>query len=199
MKVLRGPGPRPLLLVAPAVVCLALTMAACGGGSPSAGVASPSTTTAVPTAAAASGGPPSASGELVKYASCMRSQGVSSFPDPASLAASGAAKAFKISRSVASSPAFQAAQRACAKYAPPNISPPQITTQDQDDYLKAAACMRNHGIVGFPDPVFSGGQVDFPIPHGMNPHSTQFRRAREICAMLIPAGLPYSKAAGNGQ
>ena len=76
---------------------------------------------------------------------------------------------------------------------------PQISTQDRADYLKAAACMRNHGIVGFPDPVISGGNVNFPIPQGMNSNSTQFRRAREICEMLIPAGLPYSKEAEGGQ
>ena len=74
-----------------------------------------------------------------------------------------------------------------------------MTTQDQADYLKAAACMRSHGIVGFPDAVFSGGQVDFPIPQAMNTKSTQFGRAREICEMLIPAGLPYSQEAEGGQ
>ena len=79
------------------------------------------------------------------------------------------------------------------------MSPPQISTQDRADYLKAAACMRDHGIVGFPDPVVSGDNVNFPIPQGMNTKSTQFLRAREICELLIPAGLPYSKAAEGGQ
>ncbi len=59
--------------------------------------------------------------------------------------------------------------------------------------------MRNHGIVGFPDPVFSDGQADFPVPQAMNTRSAQFRQAREICELLIPAGLPYSKEAENGQ
>jgi hypothetical protein len=98
-----------------------------------------------------------------------------------------------------SSPTFRAAAVACAKYAPPRTPPPQITTKDRADYLKAAACMRNHGIVGFPDPVVSGSSVDFPIPEGMNTESTRFLRAREICELLIPAGLPYSKTAEGGQ
>ena len=59
--------------------------------------------------------------------------------------------------------------------------------------------MRDHGIVGFPDPVVSGDNVNVPIPQGMNTKSTQFLRAREICELLIPAGLPYSKAAEGGQ
>ena len=46
--------------------------------------------------------------------------------------------------------------------------------------------MRNHGIVGFPDPVVSGDNVNVPIPQGMNTKSTQFLRAREICELLIP-------------
>lgn len=58
--------------------------------------------------------------------------------------------------------------------------------------------MRHHGIVGFPDPVFSGGQVTFPIPSGMNINAPQFVRARAICQTLIPAGLPYSKGAQGG-
>jgi hypothetical protein len=98
-----------------------------------------------------------------------------------------------------SSTEFLAAARACARYFPLATPPPPITAQDQADYLKAADCMRDHGIVGFPDPAFSGNQVDFPIPGGMNTKSTQFLRARETCEMLIPAGLPYSKDAEGGQ
>ena len=67
-----------------------------------------------------------------------------------------------------------------------------MSTHDQADYLKAAECMRSHGIAGFADPVFSGGNVNFPIPSGMDTNSTQFRRAREICELLVPPGLPYS-------
>jgi hypothetical protein len=129
----------------------------------------------------------------------MRSHGVSNFPDdPASAGFNAAMVALKESGAM-SSPGFQAAAGACAKYAPPRTPPPQISTQDRADYLKAAACMRNHGIVGFPDPVVSGDNVNFPIPQGMNTKSTQFLRAREICELLIPAGLPYSKAAEGGQ
>jgi hypothetical protein len=59
--------------------------------------------------------------------------------------------------------------------------------------------MRNHGIASFPDPVFSSGNVNFPIPQGMNTNSTQFRRAREVCEGLIPPGLPFSREAESGQ
>jgi hypothetical protein len=65
-----------------------------------------------------------------------------------------------------------------------------------------AACMRSHGIPNFPDPTFSDNSVRFVAPPGMNAtkgNSSQLLRAREICEMLIPAGLPYSKEAEGGQ
>jgi hypothetical protein len=71
-----------------------------------------------------------------------------------------------------------------------------ITAQDQQDYLKAAACLRSHGITNFPDPTFSDGTVKFDIPSSIDTHSTQFIPAAQICAKLIPAGLPYSKPEG---
>jgi hypothetical protein len=126
----------------------------------------------------------------------MRSHGILNFPGPG--APPGAGIAFKNS-GVLSSPAFQAAARDCVMYAHHETSGPQITAEDQTDYLRAAACMRTHGIVGFPDPVFANGNVSFPIPQAMNTNSTQFRRARETCELLIPSGLPYSKQAEGGQ
>jgi hypothetical protein len=105
---------RTTRLVAAAVIGLVLATAACGAGSPK--VASlGTTTTAVPTGEAATGGPASGAA-LVLYAGCMRSHGVSSFPEPASLGSSAAIRAFKtqINESVASSSTFEAAQRACA-------------------------------------------------------------------------------------
>ncbi len=190
-----GPSGRlRLLLVAPTVIGLALAGAACDGGSPKASVARlTTTTTAVVAGAAATGGP--SDREFVIYAACMRSHGVLSFPDDP---ASPAIRALKVSGAM-SSPEFQSAVRACEKYAHHGTPPPQITAADQADYLKAAVCMRNHGISGFPDPVFSNGNVNFPIPQGMNTSSTPFRHAREVCEVLIPAGLPYSKEAQAGQ
>jgi hypothetical protein len=187
-----------LLLVAPVVIGFALATTACGGGSAKSGVASLATTTTAQRAGTGANGGSSYNEDLVEYARCMRSHGVSNFPeDPASAEFDAAMVALKES-GVMSSPEFQAAAGACAKYAPPRRPPPQISAPDRADYLRAAACMRDHGIVGFPDPVVSGDNVNFPIPPGMNTKSTQFLRARETCELLIPAGLPYSKAAQGG-
>jgi hypothetical protein len=190
----RRSGRRPLLLVASTVIGLALATAACGGGSPRASVARVGTTTTALRAGSAAADRPS-NRQFVRYAGCMRSHGVLNFPDDP---ASPAIRALKVSGAT-SSPEFQAAAQACDKYAHHGTPSPQITSQDQADYLKAASCMRNHGIAGFPDPVFSSGTVNFPIPQDMNTNSTQFRRAREVCEDFIPPGLPYGREAEGGQ
>jgi hypothetical protein len=67
-----------------------------------------------------------------------------------------------------------------------------ITPADQADYLKAASCMRSHGIPDFPDPTFENNTVTFNVPPNIDPNSSQAKTAVAICAKLIPSGLPYS-------
>jgi hypothetical protein len=69
-----------------------------------------------------------------------------------------------------------------------------ITPADQADYLKAAACMRSHGIPDFPDPTFQNNTVTFNIPPSIDKNSPQARSAVAICQKLIPTGLPYSSS-----
>jgi hypothetical protein len=175
-------------------------LAACGGGGGRPASVAHIGTTRTTRAAPASGGTAQAPGqlpaEIVKYSPCMRSHGVAGFPEPA---VSGNTISLVAPHSVLNSPKFASASAACREYAPRKLAPPQITTADQAAYLEAAQCMRSHGIVGFPDPVFSNGNVSFPVPTGMNTNSPQFLRAREICEMLIPEGLPYSKEAEGGK
>ena len=135
--------------------------------------------------------------ELMKFSACMRSHGVPNFPNPV---VSNNSVSLQITPSVGGgkgSPQFQHAARSCQKYAPQRPAAQNITTAQQADYLKAAQCMRAHGINGFPDPDFSGGGVRFPLPQNMNPNSTQFEAARHICQNLIPDGLPYSSTDEN--
>jgi len=67
-----------------------------------------------------------------------------------------------------------------------------ITPADQADYLKAATCMRSHGVPDFPDPTFANNTVTFDIPPNIDPNSAQAKSAESICVKLIPPGLPYS-------
>ena len=184
------------------VVGLGLFVGACGGGGgKQVGVAHIGTTTTVSTVAGAPvGATPASPGqvlaELEKFVSCMRSHGISQFPDPA---ISSHTIKIVLTPSLTGSPQFAAAARACRQYAPAGPTSEGITPAEQVDYLNAAACMRSHGIVGFPDPKFTNGNVTWPIPPGMGTSSVPFRKARETCEMLIPEGLPYSKEAEGGQ
>jgi hypothetical protein len=69
---------------------------------------------------------------------------------------------------------------------------PQITPADQGDYLKAAECMRSHGVPDFPDPTFGNNTVTFNVPPNIDPNSSQAKSAVATCSKLIPPGLPYS-------
>ena len=165
-------------------------------GPSTAGVATVSTTT---TASPSGGGGTQATG-LLAYASCMRSHGVANFPDPTGNGGIPKADVIRAFRAVSNAQA-EAASNECAHLLPAGGSlsgqaTEGVPTQDQQDYLKAAACMRSHGITNFPDPIFSGGNVNFPIPSSINSNSTQFDQARKTCQKLIPAGLPDSGSAG---
>jgi hypothetical protein len=187
----RSPRRRRWLAAASLAVCLAtaLLTAACGGSPSSSG--SPSTT--------GIGGSPNAGGSAsspsaLAFARCVRAHGVPNFPDPDS---SGHFNKQQLRQLGVSDSRLRAAQAPCQNLLP--AGPPPLTAQEQQDYLRAAACMRSHGITVFPDPVFSGGGVSFPLPSsGVDTSSPQFTRAKQICEQLIPAGLPDSGRSGGG-
>jgi hypothetical protein len=179
---LAGMNPRVVAVIT-AAAGLALLAAACSTGSGS------------PSTPAAAAGSTTAAGGLLGYSSCMRSHGVPNFPDPAS--SGGLPKETPQQLGVGDS-MFDAAQSACLHLIPAGENlggqPIQtITAQQQQYYLKAAACMRSHGITNFPEPDFSGGQVEFPmLEHLVDLNSPQFISAYHVCQKLIPPGLPDS-------
>ena len=182
---LRRPWPRRARVAAVITVmaAAALLAAACGG--------SPSST--------GSGGSPSAGGsansQAVAYSRCVRSHGVPDFPDPDSNGQIPKEAVVRALREVSDSRA-KAATNACANLNPAGQGSPSLTAQEQQDYLKAAACMRSHGITNFPDPTFPGGRVSLSIPSSIDTKSRQFTQAAQTCTQLIPAGLPYSRPGG---
>ena len=176
----RPPCPRRARAAAVVTVAAAAAFVAAGCGSPS---------------PAQAGGAPTAGGAArnaswLAYAQCVRSHGVPGFPDPNASEQLPAGAAKHALREVSDSVA-KAATYACAKLNPAESGPHALTAQQEQDYLKAAACMRSHGITNFPDPTFSGGSVG-RIPASIDTSSPQFIRARQICERLIPAGLRSS-------
>ena len=179
-----------------ALVVMALLTAACGG-SPSASRMAGSTTHQSATTS-------SRTHARHLAGQCIRQHGIPNFPDPI-VATSGPAKGKAILDKQALRPvpnsvvtrAMAACQTALAQAGiSGHTAGPTISTADQADYLRAADCMRSHGITDFPDPTFSGGHVSFAIPSSIDIHSTQVTQARLICEKLIPSGLPGSGSGG---
>jgi hypothetical protein len=187
-----------VVVVIAATAGIALLAAGCStgsGGSPDAG-GSASSASEVGTG---SGGSSQATG-LLAFSSCMRSHGVPDFPDPDS--SGGIPKETGQQLGVSQSQ-LDTANNACQHLIPPGESLggqriQTITVQQQQYYLKAAACMRSHGITTFPEPVFQNGQVEFPeLEHLVDLSSPQFTQAYETCKKLIPPGLPYNGSGGG--
>jgi hypothetical protein len=190
----RGPGPRPswprrarAAGVIAVMAAAAVLAAACGG--------SPSST--------GSGGSRTAGGSAnsssaVAYSRCVRAHGVPNFPDPGSNGQIPKEAVVRALREVSDSRA-KAATNACANLNPAGQGSPTLTAQEQQDYLRVAACMRSHGITNFPDPTFPGGHLNLPhIPSSIDTKSRQVTQAAQTCTKLIPAGLPYSGDSGSG-
>jgi hypothetical protein len=167
----------------------------CGRDAPTSGVASLSRATTTAKAAPASKGS-SSGGELGEYAACMRSDGISNFPD--SFGSSAAIKAAKgqmvrITDSEASSPTFQAAQRACVKYYGPTTASTQVSSAEMQKFLAVSRCMRSHGVPSFPDPNPTTGQLSTPA--GLDTHSPEVLAALRACQSLGQAaglGTPHT-------
>jgi hypothetical protein len=183
----------------------ALLLAGCGGGSSSSGVAhlSTSTSSSSPASGGGSSSPESSAStqqKMVKFSQCMRTHGEPEFPEPTE-------GGIRIQSHNGHGPnpesaRFQAAEKACSKYAPSKVAPsPAQQAKMQESALNFSKCMRSHGVPNFPDPEFhSGGGVGIRIggkkggPSGIDPNSPQFKAAQKTCQ----SDLPGPKGAGPG-
>jgi hypothetical protein len=121
----------------------------------------------------------------------MHTHGVPNFPEPqVSEHGGGVSIKMAVPVGVGKNPRFKAASEACRKLLPgggPNNQAP-LTPGQQEQYLRAAACIRSHGVPNFPDPTFSGGGVH--IEHQkLNESSPAFKAAVHDCESLIPGGV----------
>jgi hypothetical protein len=189
-------------LVAVALIGIGVLAAACGGGSSGPRVASAGqTTTTTGPSAAQNGSTASAENSALAYVSCMRTHGEPNMPEP-SFSGGHVSISMNAGSGVdPSSTQFSAASNACKRLLPkggPSASNGNtITPADQADYLKAAACMRSHGVPNFPDPTFQDNSVEFNNPTPIDTKSSQYKSALATCQKLIPAGLPDSSTSGS--
>lgn len=170
--------------LAAVVAGITLLIAACGGGSHSAGSGS-------------------SSGQLTAqnldaFAQCMRSHGVPDFyfsrAGSRSSMASSTTPMIELGGWVApadpSSPQFRLAGKACRHVLGLPAGPPPAPTAAQlRKLVQASACMRAHGFPGFPDPTAQNGQLFVPaLPAGIDTSSPQFQAAQKTCNPATAAG-----------
>jgi hypothetical protein len=123
--------------------------------------------------------------QAVKFAECMRENGVSDFPDPK---ASGDFPAFGISVSPAM---WQKALGACKDLQPPGSLSAKRSPEEQSAALKFAQCIRANGVKDFPDPVNGQPLVDTTrIPSSNRPGGmTILNAAMQKCRGLVAAAV----------
>ena len=143
------------------------------------------TTTAPPSRSSGALSPSSESdqSQQLQFARCMRTHGVTEFPDPS---AGGFLNAIAASGINTKSPAFQAALQACKKYTPEgNMTPAQSAAQTAKG-LEFSQCMRSHGVPNFPDPSTgpAGEQVIDLRGLGIDPGSPTLQKASQACGRI---------------
>ncbi len=98
--------------------------------------------------------------QAVKFAECMRKNGVREFPDPD---ASGDLTIDRIANGSSldtSTAAFKQAISACRDLEPPGFTGGKRSPEQQKAALKFAQCIRDNGVKDFPDPTPDGPLVD---------------------------------------
>jgi hypothetical protein len=145
---------------------------------------------------AGSGGSGSPKAELLAYARCVRSHGVSDFPDPTTLPGGGVA--FQIDAGPGSDlnhndPAFKSANQACRALGPGGQRSGRPGGANIAAELRWARCLRSHGVPSFPDPN-SQGAFDSSKFDDSSPAS---QTASKACRSVEPTG-PVSAVAGPG-
>jgi len=180
----RAAGPLAVVLVV-----VVVSLAACGGSPPNRVASRGSTTTTSPS----SPGQAPVAGAL-RFANCMRSNGVANYPDP-----SNSGRPQSLNQVNPNSPTFLGAYTACRKYAPigERGGPPPPSAAQLRFALAFAQCMRTHGFPQFPDPLATApDQPNFTLGRGMyfpinsttdwQTPPAAFRRAAKACGVQLP-------------
>jgi hypothetical protein len=98
--------------------------------------------------------------QAMKFAQCMRDNGVSQFPDPDASGALTIDAVVNGSSIDPNSATFQQALSACRDLEPAGFMGPTRSAEQQQAALKFAQCMRNNGVKDFPDPAPDAPLID---------------------------------------
>ena len=164
-------------LAALALIALAALISACGSDAPA------------ETDAGGGGNNNSAANaqKAVRFAECMRANGVPHFPDPSPKGDYNFG--VDVSKEV-----FTKAVDACKALQPPGTLSAKRTAKQQSASLRFAQCVRDHGVKDFPDPVNGEPLIDtYKIPSSNKPGGmTILNAATDKCGDIL-------KLAAGGQ
>lgn len=134
---------------------------------------------------------------------CMRAHGLSNFPDPSAgpggvgfrgveVPIGETGQELIVDGITFSGPAYVKAAQACKQFLPGGGGPPpRVSAARKAQMLKAAACIRRHGVPNFPDPTFpSSGGLTQNLPPGLSLQSPAFERALQACSSSRAFGVP---------
>ena len=128
--------------------------------------------------------------QAVKFAECMRKNGVREFPDPdasGTLTIDGIANGSSLDTDSA---AFKQAISACKKLQPAEFTGGKRSPEQQKAALKFAQCMRDNGVKDFPDPDPDGPLIDtdrIPSLAGTSPRNNPVLNAAMQKCRDLPA------------
>lgn len=183
---MRRSGRLPIALV---LVGLAVSLFACGSPNDD-GVATAGGDTTAPTSTTTSQGDP------LKFAQCMRDNGIENWPDPPADAGgprSGGGPARVIAPEGVDARQVQETMERCKQYLPDGGQGPD-RGGDNGALLAFAQCMRENGFPDFPDPPAGGG--NFGMPRDIDPNSEEFQNAQAACQHHLDGGQQRSGSAG---
>ncbi len=134
-----------------------------------------------------SAGAGSTKAKFLAYSRCMRSHGVSDFPDPTTPPGGGVAFVIDAGRGSdlnPNDPAYRAANQACRAALPPGVEGASRPSPKIAAEVRWARCLRAHGVPRFPDPNSEGAfdSAEF------NDTTPAFHAASTACAAQQPSG-----------
>ncbi|GAA0491647.1 hypothetical protein Ade02nite_22310 [Paractinoplanes deccanensis] len=171
-------------------LCLMLALATAGCGQAADGgpqVASAQSGGATPTASAGAPDKPDEEAAL-KFAQCMRKEGITWWPDPQP----GGRSTIKTPKGF-DPKKLEKAQEACKEFAPNGGERPAPDPEMLEAARQMAKCMRENGVPNFPDPQPDGSIRLDTKKLGTGPGDPTFDKAEEKCQQYQPDGASQDR------
>lgn len=126
-------------------------------------------------------------GDPVKFAECMRDQGIEMEDPDVEQGGDGEGGGFAITiPQGADREEMDSAMDACKEFLPDGGEPPKLDPEAQAKMRAFAECMRRNGVEEFPDPEAGGGIMIDGDAGALDPSSEEFKAAQEACRGELP-------------